>query len=110
MILIFLIEIFTISLFQIKNTMETITFNEALKLPKGGAVEMNKLNIQAQAADTIKPYLGIKGEVIFNWGNKYNVDLAGYGYLLTHKKNYDIVFEEIVFDKFDKVKMLIIKS
>jgi hypothetical protein len=60
---------------ETENQYRNITYKDASKLPKGGAVAMDFTNLQATAADVIGHRFAMRPEAIFNWGKKYNLNL-----------------------------------
>lgn len=86
-----------------------LKYKDAIKLPKGGAVAMDKDNFTAQAAEMISSKQGTRPEAIYNWANKHNVDIVKYGYILADIKNNDELLEDVLNDKFDAVKILVEK-
>lgn len=86
-----------------------LKYKDAIKLPKGGAVKMDKDNFTAQASEMISAKQGTRPEAIYNWANKHNVDLVKYGYVLADIKSNDELLEDVLEDKFDAVKTLIDK-
>lgn len=84
-----------------------LKYKDAIKLPKGGAVKMDKDNFTALAAEMISSKQGTRPEAIYNWANKHGVDLSKYGYILSDIKNNDELLDDVLNDKFDAVKTLV---
>ena len=83
------------------------TYKEATKLPKGGAVAMGKHNLQATAADMIAGRHSFKPESVYNWANKYGVDLKNNLSILGDIKNNDAFMSDILNDRYKDTKKLI---
>lgn len=80
-------------------------YSEAIKTPKGGAVNMTFLHLQAQAANCIP---AINSEFLYNWANKFDIDLTINGHIMTKYENLRAVIDDVCNSKFDRTKTLII--
>ncbi len=85
-----------------------MTFKEAIKQPKSKL--LCAYNLQAQAADSISRLTKIKNERIYNWANKFKVDLTINGHILSDKNNWNDVFSDISLNKFDCLSKKINKN
>lgn len=53
-----------------------MTYKQAIKLPKGGAVCMNDENLRATASEMIGRKFCLRPEAIYDWSKKHSVDLT----------------------------------
>jgi len=67
--------------------MKNLPYKVAIEMPKGGAVNMSKDHLQAQAADSIRRNHGLRGEAIYNWANEKCINLVKCGHILSKPNN-----------------------
>jgi len=84
-----------------------LTYKQAIKLPKGGAVAMTKLNFQAQAAESISMRQGLRPEKLYDWANKHEIELSKVGYLLSKIEYNAELIRDVLNDTSDQVKKII---
>ena len=85
-------------------------YTEAIKLPKDGAVAMDKVNMQAQSAEMIAKKHALQPKAVYNWAQKHDVDLTKYGHILSNTKNNPELTGDILNDRFHHVKELLFKK
>jgi hypothetical protein len=64
-------------------------------------------NIQQIAAEEIGRIVGVNPKHLLEWSTKFDVNLAEKGYILTNKSHFDAVFEDLIYNKLDKLKDLV---
>ena len=70
-------------------------------------MKKNQKTIQELAAESISDYTGIKAEKILLWANTHNIDIVNKGYILSREENWSAFFQDIAYNKFDKLKGII---
>jgi len=87
--------------------MKNLPYKEAIKLPKGGAIEMNADNLQASAAGIIAQKHCFNPAAVYEWANKHGINLRKYGYILSNIKCNSILMSDILNDTSEKIKKLL---
>ncbi len=82
-------------------------YEEAIKIPKGGAQKMNEFHLQAQAAQIIASNTGAREISVYNWANKHGVNLTEIGHILSKPENGSALIDDMLSDNFNKVKTLL---
>lgn len=85
----------------------TLSYKQASKLPKGGAVEMCADHLRALAADIIARKHCLRPEAVYNWATLTGVDLQKYGYILSDIKCNTALLSDVMHDEYKETKELL---
>ena len=75
-----------------------LSYKEAMQKQKGGAVNMNHDNMQAQGATIIAQKQGLRPEALYNWVIKHKIDLTENGHVLADTKNTRVLASDVLND------------
>lgn len=87
--------------------MKTLTYKQASKLPKGGAVEMTTDHLRATAADIIARKHCLMPEAVYNWAILTGVDLQKYGHILSDIKCNTALLSDVMHDEYKETKKIL---
>lgn len=84
-----------------------LSYVQASKLPKGGAVEMTADHLRALAADIIARKHCLRGEAVYDWSILTGVDLQKNGSILSDIKCNSALLTDVMHDQYKETKMLL---
>ena len=58
------------------------SYRQAMKQPKGGAVDMDRDGMQAIAAEVLGRKWAMQPKAIYDWAQRYSIDLSEHGHKL----------------------------
>ena len=77
-------------------------YTEAIKLPRGGAVAMDKNNLLATACEMVARRHCLRPEALYNWAIKFNVPIRERIHYFGNVSSNADLLEDILNDKHEK--------
>lgn len=83
-----------------------MTYEQASKLPKGGAVAMGPPHMLATACKMIASRQGLQPKALYDWAKRFNVDLTSHWYKFADIEANAALLSDILNDRFHATKYL----